>query len=306
MSDKLTRSSFSLWMQAVRPFSFTASITPVLLGSALAYHELGYLRPLYFVLAVLGGLLLHAGTNLVAEYFDFKVGADTLTTFGSSRILVEGLMKPPQVLVGGLVAFSISFLIGLFLAWKLGWVIVWLGLAGLIGGYYYTAHPFGYKYRALGEPLVFMLMGPLMVFGGYFVQTGRVVWLPIWVSLPVGLLVAAILHANNLRDIPDDIRAGFKTIPILTGWAFTTWSYRLLLATAYLSVVLMAALKAAPWWTLLVMLTIPVSLKLYQAVARAEPLTPKALATLDIATAQLHFQFGLALTIGFVVARLAG
>lgn len=306
MPDQPPRSTFSLWMQAARPFSFTASITPVLLGSALAYNKQGFLRPLYFILAVLGGLLLHAGTNLISEYYDYKVGADTLTTFGSSRILVEGLMKPRQPLFGGFVAFTIAFLIGIFLVWKLGWVIVALGLTGLIGGYYYTANPLGYKYRALGEPLVFLLMGPLMVFGGYFVQTGRLSWLPIWVSLPVGMLVAAILHANNLRDIPDDSRAGFKTIPILTGWAFSTWSYRLLLAAAYLSVIVMVALKIAPWWTLLAMLTILPSLKLYQAVSKAEPLTPKTLATLDIATAQLHFQFGLALTIGFVLGRLVG
>lgn len=305
MSNQTERTAFSLWFQATRPFSFTASITPVLLGSALAYFEQGFLRPLFFAAAVLGGLLLHAGTNLIADYFDFTTGASTKETFGDSRVLLDGpLMRPRQVFYGGFVAFGLSFILGIFLVWHLGWPIVWLGLAGLLGGYYYTAPPFGYKYRALGEPLVFLLMGPLMVLGGYYVQTGTLSWTPIWVSLPVGMLVAAILHANNLRDIPDDLRAGFSTIPSVTGWSFSSWSYRGLISAVYIVLIAMVLIHLAPGWALVALVTFIPSLKLHRAVRKARPMNPEQLATLDVSTAQLHFQFGLMMTLGYVLSRL--
>ncbi|MFH0765040.1 MAG: 1,4-dihydroxy-2-naphthoate octaprenyltransferase [Calditrichota bacterium] len=303
MTDTVQRSRFSLWMQAVRPFAFTASITPVLLGTALAFFEIGRLNGLFFLAALVGGMLLHAGTNLVAEFYDLKIGADRPETFGSSRVLVEGLMVPQDVLRGGLIAFGAAFLVGIYLVWHLGWPIVVLGIIGILGGYFYTGGFIGYKYRALGEPFVFALMGPLMVFGAYYVQTERFSWTPILVSIPIGILVASILNGNNLRDIPDDYRAGFKTIPGKLGWPASARNYRMLIISAYVILVILVATKVAPVWGLIALLSIIPSLKLHKTVISARPLTPSDLAMLDVSTAQVHFLFGLLLTAGFILGK---
>src|SRR5207244_549931 len=97
------------------------------------------------------------------------------------------------------------------------WVVAAFGVAGLLGGWGYTAPPLQYKFRALGLPLVFLLMGPLMVVGGYYVVTGSFTWNAVAASIPVGLLVAAILHGNEWRDISDDARAGIVTFSIRVG-----------------------------------------------------------------------------------------
>ncbi len=303
MSDLNTeRSAFSLWMQAVRPFSFTASFTPVLLGTALAYFQTSVFHFQYFIAAIIGGVILHAGTNLVSEYYDLINGADTKDTLGSSRILVENLMDPKRVLRGGLVCFGISFLIGIYLVSVFGMPIAVLGIVGLLGGFFYTGKPFGYKYRALGEPLVFTLMGPLMVLGGYFVQTGTLSWLPVLVSIPIAILVAGILNANNLRDIPDDTKAGFVTIPSLLGWSASKIGYRIIIASAYVVLIALVGTRIVPVWGLVALVSVIPSMKLHKIASSARPLAKQDLATLDISTAQLHAQFGLLMAVGFILA----
>lgn len=298
------RSSFSLWMQAVRPFAFSASITPVLLGTALAYFEQGVFHVHYFLAAMFGGVLLHSGTNLVSEYYDLIKGADKLHTFGSSRVLVDNLMEPKRVLRGGLACFGVAFLIGIYLALVFGLPIVVLGIIGLLGGFFYTGAPLGYKYKALGEPLVFTLMGPLMVLGAYFVQIGQLSWTPVIVSIPISILVAGILNANNLRDIPHDKEAGFVTIPGLLGWSTARIAYHILIISAYVSLIVMVIAKVVPIWSLVALITIIPSLKLHKIAGSAQPMTPSDLAVLDVSTAQLHLQFGLLSTIGVVMGRL--
>jgi len=304
MSEDTTRSRFSLWMQAVRPFAYSASIVPVLVGTALAYFVQGQFNYIYFIAAMLGGVLLHSGTNLVSEYFDLKAGADTPDSFGSSRILVEKLMEPKDVLRGGIVAFAAAFLIGIFLVYKLGMVIMVLGLIGIVGGYFYTADPFGYKYKALGEPLVFTLMGPLMVFGAFYVQTQTFSWTPIWVSMPIAILVAGILNANNFRDIQHDTHAGFITIPSMLGWKPSRRFYKLLIISAYVTLVALVVTKVAPLWALLALISLIPSMKLHKIANAARPDTPSDLATLDVSTAQLHMLFGILLSAGFVLASI--
>lgn len=161
----MPRYSLKTWLLAARPFSFTASATPVLLGSALAFYQTGgFSWPLFFA-ALISGMMIHAGTNMVSDYFDYKKGVDRVDTFGGSRVIVDGKLRDRDALIGGLVAFGIAILIGVYLLTQRGWPIVMFGMVGILGGYFYTGGPLGYKYRALGEFLVFTLMGPLMVWG---------------------------------------------------------------------------------------------------------------------------------------------
>ncbi|MFW5662892.1 MAG: prenyltransferase, partial [Bacteroidota bacterium] len=133
------------WMQASRPFSFPASIVPVLVGAmfTLAYHE-GPVMWWLFPIVLVASVLFHAATNLVSEYFDYKKGVDREETFGSSRVLVEKMMKPKSVLYGGIAAFALGFLLGLVLVYFRGTDMLLLGLIGLAGGFFYTGWPIGY------------------------------------------------------------------------------------------------------------------------------------------------------------------
>jgi len=290
-------------MKAVRAFSFTASITPVLLGSALAFYQTGTIHiPLMFA-AVVGGLVLHAATNLISDYFDYIKGVDREETLGGSRLLVEKQMRPKDVLWGGIVLFSLAVLIGIYLLIERGFPIVAFGVIGIVGGYFYTAGPLGYKYHALGEFLVFALMGPMMVWGGHFVQVGHIEWLPLLISIPVGILVAAILFANNLRDIEDDTASGFHTQASLMGRKTARIVYGALLFTAYASVAMMVIFRQAPSLALLVLLSIPAAYKVNKIIQQSLKMKREHYAMVDVLTAQLHFMFGILLTIGFVLGH---
>jgi 1,4-dihydroxy-2-naphthoate octaprenyltransferase len=198
------RSKISIWIQTIRPFAFSASLIPVFIGAALVFWYDQSASWFLFPLVVLGALLFHAGTKVISEFFDFRKGVDKSHTFGSSRVLVDGLIEPKEVLVGGYVLFAIAFVLGLVLVFARGWPIFILGIIGLLGGMFYSAEPIGYKYIGLGDIMVFLLMDPLMLGGTYFTLTGKINPKVIYISLPIGFLVTAILNANNIRDIKYD------------------------------------------------------------------------------------------------------
>lgn len=295
------RSQVSIWMQAVRAFSFTASMTPVLLGTMLTLSYPGDVAWQLFPLVIICSLLYHAGTNLISDYFDFKRGVDRNYTFGSSRVLVEGFLKPGQILAAAWILFGIATILGFILVAVRGLPMLILGGVGLLGGYLYTGRPIGYKYVALGDFLVFTLMGPLMVIGSYFALTGAYSNTVLFVSLPIGFLVAAILHANNLRDISHDAQAGVKTLANLIGHKGAKVEYFFLVSAAYLSVLIMIFTKVVSPWSLLVFLSLPPALKNIKSIATSQPEKPEAIALIDVQTAQLHLLFGLLLTISIIV-----
>jgi len=300
--SNIERSKFSLIMQAVRPFSFSASVVPVLVGAvfALVNYEvvLWELLPVILIASV----LLHAGTNFVSEYYDLKNGIDREDTFGSSKVLVDKLLKPKEVLKYGYISFFLGFILGMILVYYHGLPILALGLLGIAGGVFYTGKPIGYKYLALGDVLVFLLMGPLMVIGTYFSLTGHFEWSVALLSLPIGFLVTAILNANNIRDIMHDGEAQIKTIATLIGIESSKKEYYFLIIGAYLSVIIMAATGVVSYWALLILISFPVALKNMKEISTAKVSSPENVAMLDIKTAQLHTQFGLLLTIGILIS----
>ncbi|MFA7325476.1 MAG: 1,4-dihydroxy-2-naphthoate octaprenyltransferase [Candidatus Kapaibacterium sp.] len=305
MTTVQIRSKASLMMQAVRPFSFSASVVPVLVGAmfALAYFE-GEILWYLFPVILIASILLHSGTNLVSEYFDLKKGVDKIDTFGSSKVLVEELLSPKTVLRAGYISFALGFLLGMILVYVHGLPILYLGLIGIAGGIFYTGKPIGYKYIAMGDILVFFLMGPFMVVGTFFSLTGVFDWNVAIVSLPIGFLVTAILNANNIRDIKHDTEAKVKTFATILGINAAKKEYYFLVFGAYLSVIIMVLTGLLHFWTLLIIISLPVALKNIKDISIAEVNNPEAVAMMDIRTAQLHMQFGLLLTIGLVLTAI--
>jgi hypothetical protein len=186
------------WLLALRPWSFPASIIPMLVGGALAYRADFWDWPL-FLLTLVGGLFFHIGANVTNTYFDFRRGADTVA-HADDRTLVDSILRPRDVLLLTGVFFLAGAAIGGYLVSQSGWQLLTLGAVGLFLGLFYTADPLGYKYRALGDLGIFISFGPLLVLGSYFVQTEKLDLLPLLFSLPLGLLIVAIVHANNYRD----------------------------------------------------------------------------------------------------------
>ena len=279
----------------------------MLLGAVLAWvnpNETVSWWLLPFVL--LAGLLYHSAANVVSDYFDYKRGVDRVGTMGGSGVLVGGLMQPRTLFVGGLAMFAAGTALGLWMVSIRGVPLLYLGLAGLIGGFFYGGWPLQLKYRGLGELVIFLLFGPLMVIGSYFVLTGSLGPLTslVLVSLPIGLLVAAILNANNFRDIADDSHAGITTVSNAFGVKVAAAQYYILVAGAYLSVIVMVAFSVIPYWTLLVALSIPPALKVIRKIHSTDQTNTSDLALIDQMTAQVHLLFGVLLMLGILLGEL--
>lgn len=300
MLDQTTRKGHDwwAWLVAVRAFSFPASVVPVLVAAAMAAHCQSNVTWWLSGPVAVASILIHAATNLVNDYFDYINGVDQDYIHGSSGVLVTGRLQPRQVLAGGVVLFGVVCALGLWFIWLRGWPILLLGVVGLLGGWFYTAAPIGYKYMALGDPLVFLLMGPLMVIGSYFMLSGSYSHNVLVASLPVGCLVAAILNANNLRDIAHDRQARVQTIAALLGPRRGRIEYYGLVAGAYVIVVLGVLLSMHGAWVLVVLASLPLAGRAVWRLHRSDVDEPSSIATLDVQTAQLHLVFGVLWAIG--------
>ena len=285
--------------EVVRPFSFTASVLPVSVGGAIALSQ-GRMHWPLFIAALLGALGLHIGTNVINEIYDVRHGIDSITSPRMSMAILKGRISERDAFVVAWSGFILALLMGIFLVLHRGWPIVVLGLIGFVGGYFYTAPPFQYKYRALGLPLVFLLMGPLMVGGSYFAVTGTFDPNALIVSLPVGLLVTAILHGNEWRDVAEDTRHGFTTFSAQVGRETAAWVYVMLILGAYVAVGLAVMLGALPTLALLTLFSLPLVAWILRDAERGAEGHLRAIAMIDLMTARLHGAFGALLLVGLV------
>src|SRR5829696_2313494 len=234
-----------VWYRATRPFSFTASIIPILVGSSCALL-VGSFSPVAFLLCLGGGMALQAGTNLVNDYYDHRLGADHSGSLGPSRVIQEGWLAPGTVLMAGIAFFVVGGAAGFVLVGMAGWPVLALGLIGVPLAYGYTAPPLKLAYRGLGELNVFMLMGPLMVLGGFLVHRAAGMSIALTASLPIGCVVAAILHCNNLRDLDDDRALGKRTLATIVGPGWAKLELAALLGGAYAALAAAVALRILP------------------------------------------------------------
>ena len=209
-------SHLRLWLVAARPRTLPAAVAPVLVGTALAGTE-DVFKPLRFAAALVGSIFIQIGTNLANDYSDARRGADTEDRLGPVRVTAGGLMPPRRVLVGTWVAFGIAVAAGAYLAAVAGWELLVVGVLSIAAGVLYTGGPRPYGYEGLGELFVFVFFGLVAVGGSYFVQTEDLRWEAVALGVPVGLLAAAILVVNNVRDIETDRRAGKRTLAVRLG-----------------------------------------------------------------------------------------
>lgn len=301
-SQKLARDLKGAY-EIARPFSFTASVVPVAAGGALAAID-GAFDLRLFLLALVAGVALHIGTNVINEIYDVRKGIDTIVSPRASHAIVAGRVTERGAFGVAAAAFALATAIGIALIAARGWPVAALGVAGLVGGYAYTAPPFQYKYRALGLPLVFLLMGTLMVVGAQYVVAGFFDPRSVVLSIPVGLLVVAILHGNEWRDISEDARMGAVTFSTRFGRRVAHHWYVGLLVAAYMALAVSVALALLPAYALLAILSLPLLVRALRASELGASGQQRAIAMIDLETAQLHATFGLLLVLGLVLAAV--
>jgi 1,4-dihydroxy-2-naphthoate octaprenyltransferase len=302
--DRVRRGAGALY-EILRPFAFTASVIPVLAGAALAWVDDAWSWP-PFLLALLGAVFLHAGTNIVNEVYDVRKGVDSITSPRASHAIVKGRMRERTALVIAGTAFALAVVVGIGLVVLRGPAIIALGLLGLVGGWGYTAPPLEYKNHALGVPIVFLLMGPLMVEGAYFAVSGQWSATALVLSIPVGLLVAAILHGNEWRDIREDTRAGISTMSARIGRRWAHYGYVALVLGAYMALAIAVIARALPAWSLLAILSLPFLAQVIRSAELGASGQARAISMIDLQTARLHLAFGSLVVLGLIVSRIAG
>lgn len=297
-----TASWWRVWWQAARPFSLTASVTPVVVGSAVAYAA-GSFSVWLFAAVLLGSIAIQIATNLLDDYYDHVRGVDTPNAIGPSGVIQRGWLSPRAVGAGALVLFAFSAVVGVWLIAVRGWGILLLGALSIAAGFAYTGGPLPLGYLGLGDVVVIIFMGGVITVGSYFVQTGAVSAAAVWAAVPVAALVDAILVVNNLRDVDGDRAQGKRTLAVLIGKTATRVHYIALLIGAYAVLIAGVALRVFPVWALATMLTLPDAVRTWNVVRREQDPLKLTLGGLR-GTARLHQRVGLLLALAFAASRV--
>jgi 1,4-dihydroxy-2-naphthoate octaprenyltransferase len=233
-------------------------VAPVLVGTSLAGFAHVF-HPLRFVAALLGALFIQVGTNLSNDYSDARRGADAEDRLGPVRVTAGGLVPPRQVLIATYVSFGLAVLFGIYLIAVAGWELLLVGAASILAGVAYTGGPKPYGYEGLGELFVFLFFGVVAVVGSFFVQVKALHWEAFALAVPVGLLAAAILVVNNIRDVDSDRRAGKRTLAVKLGRERTRVMYAAVVYLAYLLTPITWLFGPTTAWVMLPWLTLPLA-----------------------------------------------
>ncbi len=269
--------------------------------------QIGRIDLILFFFALVGSMAIQAGTNLANEYLDYVQGVDKEDSLGPAGVIIKNELSSEQVMWAAIVVFSVASGIGIYLTLKVGWLILLIGVASVLAAWFYTAKPLALGYRGLGEPEVFIFMGPIMVMGSYYVQTKSLALTPLLVSLPIGFLVMAILHANNLRDVVQDNQRDRLTWVVLAerwlgterGKAASNIIYYAMITAPYFIIFLLASVGVVPLLTLLTVFTAPQAVHLIMFVHSG--VEGKPLSRAVRGTARFHMLFGVTLTLAYAL-----
>ena len=278
------------WFWASRPFSLSAAVVPVLVGSAVAAEQAS-MQWLLFAFALVGSLAIQIGTNLTDEYADHRREGGQAKFPAPHKVLARGLLTEKEVLIGCIVSFGVGIGMGLYIVTEVGWPILVVGLASVFVAVFYSAGPKPLGDTGLGEATVFFFMGPLMVVSAYYVQTQELAWAPFWASMPVAFLVTAILHCNNLRDVDEDRESGKRTFVTMLGPRMGRVIYVGFLLANYGSMVTIAITGVVSIWGLVGLASLGWAFLAARAVLTGKDRREMSMGL--VKTAKLHGQSGM-------------
>ncbi|MEN8214846.1 MAG: 1,4-dihydroxy-2-naphthoate octaprenyltransferase [Pseudomonadota bacterium] len=300
----MAQKTLTTWFMATRPQFFTVIILPIVLGTAIAWHSQKVFLPLYFSLSLLAGILTHAGINVLNDYFD-RLSDDfnktPLSPFaGGSRMIQKGIFSAAETYRYGMLLLIMAVGIGLFLIWARGLALLWIGLLGVLSGYFYSAPPFSFQSRGLGEVLVGLNFGLLAVLGAYYVQTQTLTLAALIAALPLAILVMAILYINEFPDYAADKKAGKNTLIVRLGKVRARPIYALLIGLCFIAIALGVMYNSLPLFSLVSLLALPLGFfaikTLYASYDNSTALIPAIKKTI-----MLHTLVSVLLILAFVI-----
>lgn len=297
------------WMKALRLPFLTATIVPVILGATVAWYSTDTFNGANFLYTLIGISFLHFGTNLTNDYFDHKTKNDELnsspTPFsGGSRVIQDGLLPPRTIFIAALVFLCIGSIFGIYICWILhSYVILIMGIIGVLCCFFYTAYPIMLGYRGGGELIVGLCFGPLVVLGSYYVQAMSFSLMPVLASIPVGILIALVLYINEFPDYDADKLVHKQTIIVILGKEKAIKLFHALLGLVYVYILVFIALNIFPLFTLIILLTLPLALKAY-FISRKNFQKIYELIPANALTISLHLTIGLLLSVSFVFDKI--
>lgn len=293
------------WILIAQPWALPASASPALIGLSYAFylHATGAVTELnwtYGVIAFFGAIIFHMSGNIIGDYHDFMSGVDVKEKTGPPRPLVMGLLRPKQALIYGYIMLLIGVVIGIYLLANTGLPLLFIGIIGVISSTLY----YKFKYVALGDLLIFICYGLAISLGMVYVMTGQLAWSVLLVTTPAGLLIVAILHANNTRDMLQDKAAGIRTQAMNLGLEGAQITYQTLLLVTYILVAILVMVNLMSPYTFLVLLSFPLAMKNIKLMKKAPMEDLGIIRFLDTHTAQLVLIFSLLQVAGNVIAAL--
>lgn len=293
----MNKSKINSWILASRPRTLPAALVPVMVGSALAIYQ-GIFFPAYSIVALLCSILIQIGTNFTNDLYDHLKGSDTKERKGPLRVLASGLISVKEMQWGIFLVFFTAFLLGLYLVYSVGLVILWIGILSIIAGLAYTAGPFPLAYNGLGDLFVFIFFGIVGTVGTYYLHAQQFTTLAFLISLPVGALITNILIVNNYRDIEEDKTAGKNTLAVLLGREFSRYEYVFFILISFFIPFLLHFKYDFNIWIFLPYITLPIAITLVKMIYALTGIQLNK--TLEL-SAKFSAIYGLLLSIGIVL-----
>lgn len=307
---------FKFWFSSIRAPFFIAVITPAILGTAIAWQSTGIFYWHYFLLVLLGVILINSGTNLVNDYFDRAtddINVEYVAPFtGGSRMIQQGLLAPSQVLGVGMLCLAAAMAIGAYLVWATwasGPMVLILGAIGVFCGFFYTAPPFKLGYRWPAEAIVGLNCGILVTLGAYWIQVQAFSWhsldswVPVIASIPLAILIAAVLWVNEIPDYAADKAVGKNHMVVLVGKERAAKGYQVFLCAAYICIALMVIPWEIPLLVLLGLLSLPLAIRAMR-IALKNYADSSALAPANALTPMIYLVTGLLMAVGFTIDKI--
>ena len=291
---------FLKWLRLVRPHTLTASITPVLIGTALSLQSVK-IDWVLFSTMLLASIVIQSAVNMFNEYYDFKRGLDTTDSVGIGGVIVRGEISEDVVLRAAESFFVLSVLLGAYICARTSWWVAVAGTASMLVGYLYSGGRSPIASSCFGELAAGIFMGLTIVVLSFYVQTGSITVGLVFLSFPISILVAAILLANNIRDAERDKKKGRKTLAIRMGKERSTSFLSGLFILSFALVPSFVLLRLVTPYSLISLASIPNAISSIKGFRNKTTPTEMQEAMKD--TSALHFQFGLLLTLGILLGR---
>ncbi len=284
------------WIITSRPKTLAAAISPVLLGSSLAYYD-GFFNIITFFFIIISSCLIQIGTNYSNDLFDYLRGTDDSNRLGPDRAMQTGMLSKNEIQKAIIIIFALAIVFGFYLALLGGWIIVAIGLLSIFFGVIYTGGPYPLAYNGLGDIFVFVFFGLVAVPGTYYLHTGMFTFEAVILGSALGCLSTCILIINNLRDIDNDKKHKKNTLAVYIGRKFTKIEYLLLITTAYLIPIYISYAFGNKSSIYIVYFTLPIAIRLLIDVFHKTDLALNI--TLE-GTAKLLFLYTLLFSFGII------